>query len=126
MVDDEPDQIYAMKKVLESNSDEYQLIGVGDGSQCLQLLKNGELPDLIILDLMMPSMSGWELYDIIRENFEWKKIPIVFLTARTDEVAVDAGRFLGDAFINKPYDIDEILRVIKEKIDKKINCCKGF
>jgi putative two-component system response regulator len=119
MVDDEPDQIYTMKKILKSKSDEYELIGVDNGPQCLQLLKNGELPDLIILDLMMPAMSGWELYDRIKENLEWKKIPIVFLTARTDEVAVNAGRFLGDAFINKPYDINEVLKVIKEKTDKK-------
>jgi putative two-component system response regulator len=119
MVDDEPDQIYTMKTILESNSDEYQLIGVGNGSQCLQLLKNGELPDLIFLDIMMPTMSGWELYDKIKGNLEWKKIPIVFLTARTDEVAINAGRFLGDAFINKPYVTDEVLRVIKEKTDKK-------
>jgi len=119
MVDDEPDQIYTMKTILESNSDEYQLIGVDNGSQCLQLLKNGELPDLIFLDIMMPTMSGWELYDKIRGNLEWKKIPIVFLTARTDEVAINAGRFLGDAFINKPYVTDEVLRIIKEKTAKK-------
>jgi two-component system, OmpR family, alkaline phosphatase synthesis response regulator PhoP len=119
MVDDEPDQIYTLKTILESTSGDYELLGVTDGLEVLQLLKNGPLPDLIFLDIMMPTISGWELYEKIRENPEWKKIPIVFLTARTDEVAVNAGEFLGDAYINKPYDTDEILRVIKEKTDKK-------
>ena len=119
MVDDEADQIYTMKTLLEDNSNEYELIGVENGNKCLQLLKNGELPDLIFLDIMMPQISGWELFESIKQNPEWKHIPIVFLTARTDEVAMNAGRFLGDAFVNKPYDTNEILRVIKEKTDKK-------
>jgi len=119
MVDDEADQIYTMKTLLEDNSDEYELIGVENADKCLQILENGEIPDLIILDIMMPRITGWELFDAIKKNPEWKSIPIVFLTARTDEVAVNAGRFLGDAFINKPYNTDEILKVIKEKTDKK-------
>jgi CheY-like chemotaxis protein len=119
MVDDEVDQIFTMKKILKTMSDQYELIGVTNGNECLQLLKDGELPDLIFLDIMMPLMSGWELFEIIKGNPEWKKIPIVFLTARTDEVAVNAGGFLGDAFINKPYDADEVFKVIKEKTDKK-------
>jgi CheY-like chemotaxis protein len=119
MVDDEADQIYTMKTLLEDNSDEYELIGVENADKCLQILENGEIPDLIILDIMMPRVTGWELFDAIKKNPEWKNIPIVFLTARTDEVAVNAGRFLGDAFINKPYNTDEILKVIKEKTDKK-------
>ena len=119
MVDDEADQIYTMKTLLEDNSDEYELIGVENADKCLQILENGEIPDLIILDIMMPRITGWELFDAIKKNPEWKSIPIVFLTARTDEVALNAGRFLGDAFINKPYNTDEILKVIKEKTDKK-------
>ena len=119
MVDDEADQIYTMKTLLEDNSNEYELIGVENGNKCLQLLKNGALPDLIFLDIMMPQISGWELFERIKQNPEWKHIPIVFITARTDEVAVNAGRFLGDGFINKPYNADEVLKVIKEKIDKK-------
>ena len=119
MVDDEADQIYTMKTLLEDSSDEYELIGVENGNKCLQLLKNGALPDLIFLDIMMPQISGWELFNTIKENPEWKNIPIVFLTARTDEVAVNAGKFLGDAFINKPYNADEVLKIIKEKTNKK-------
>jgi CheY-like chemotaxis protein len=119
MVDDEADQIYTMKTLLEDNSNVYELIGAHDGIECLEILKGDKLPDLILLDIMMPLISGWEVFKEIKKNPEWKNIPIVFLTARTDEPAVNAGRFLGDAFINKPYNADEILKVIKEKTDKK-------
>lgn len=119
MVDDEMDQIFTLRKMLESWSDEYELIGAKSGIQCLQFLKNGEIPDIIFLDIMMPEMTGWELYERIKGNIEWSKIPIVFLTARTDNVAYKAGSFLGDGFLSKPYDIQEIIKVIEEKTDKK-------
>lgn len=119
MVDDEPDQIYTLKKMLESESDEYELVEAESGMQCLQLLKNGENPDIIFLDIMMPRMSGWELYERIKDNAEWSKIPIVFLTARTDDMASNAGSFFGDGFLTKPYDIKDIIKIIKEKTDKK-------
>lgn len=119
IVDDESDQIYTLRKILESVSDKYELVGAESGMQCLQLLKNGEIPDIIFLDIMMPKMSGWELYEKIKNNTKWHKIPIVFLTARTDNTAIKAGGFLGDEFINKPYDINEIIKIIKEKTNKK-------
>lgn len=115
MVDDESDQIYTLKKILESESDKYEVVGVESGMQCLQILENGELPDIIFLDIMMPNMTGWEIYDRIKDNTEWNKIPIVFLTARTDNIASKAGSFLGDGFIQKPYDIKEIIKIIEEK-----------
>jgi putative two-component system response regulator len=119
MIDDEPDQLFTMKRILESMSDKYEFIGAKNGYECLRLLQDGALPDLILLDIMMPLMSGWELFEKIKKNPEWKKIPIVFLTARTDEVAINAGQFLGDAYINKPYDVDDVIKIIKEKTDKK-------
>ena len=119
IVDDESDQIYTLRKILESVSDNYELVGAESGMQCLQLLKNGENPDIIFLDIMMPDMSGWELLEKIKDNIKWHKIPIVFLTARSDNTAIKAGGFLGDEFINKPYDINEIIKIIKEKTNKK-------
>lgn len=117
VVDDEPDQIATVKYVLESSKNEYEIIGVDSGIKCLQLLKNNEIPDLILLDIMMPKMSGWEVFNRIKENSSWKNIPIIFLTARTDNVAKNAGVFLGDDFIEKPINskffiekIDEFLK----------------
>ena len=118
LVDDEEDQIFGIKTVFEKKfGDEYKVIPVNNGEECFELLKNNELPDLILLDIMMPEMSGWRVLDKLKENPSWKDIPVVFLTARTDEIAERAGSFLGDAFIEKPVEAEEL----KKKIDAILN-----
>ena len=114
VVDDEPDQIATVKYVLESSNNEYEIMGADSGFKCLELLKNNQIPDLILLDIMMPEMSGWEVLNQIKENSSWRNIPIIFLTARTDRVAKKAGVFLGDDFIEKPFDSKYLI----EKIDE--------
>ena len=78
-MDDDPYQTFTVKKTLEDSGDEYEVIRADSGRQCLELLRNNELPDLILLDIMMPEMSGWEAFKKIKENPLWKKIPIVFI-----------------------------------------------
>ena len=80
MVDDEKDQLYTMKKVLEKANNDYEFIPVTSGPKCLKLLKDAVIPDIIFLDIMMPEMSGWQVFDKIKSNPDWKNIPIVFLT----------------------------------------------
>jgi CheY-like chemotaxis protein len=108
VVDDEPDQIITIRVALEDLSDKFEIIGVGSGMQCLELLKNNQIPDLILLDVMMPGMSGWEIFNRLKENQLWKNIPVIFLTALTDEVAKNIGGFLDKDYIEKPYDIEDL------------------
>ncbi|MFO8078641.1 MAG: response regulator, partial [Thermoplasmatota archaeon] len=68
---------------------------------------------------MMPGMSGWEVFDTLKDNPSWKNIPIVFLTARTDDLAEDAGKFLGEDYIEKPFEIDELIKRVDKIIEKK-------
>ena len=114
VVDDDPDVRFTIKLKLEKIDDQYTVIPVESGNQCFELLKKDKIPDLILLDIMMPEMSGWEIYKRLKENKDWMGIPIVFLTARTDRIAENAGGFLGDDYIEKPCDILEI----KGRIDK--------
>lgn len=116
VVDDEPDQILAIKLTLEDLSDKYEVIGANSGMQCLELLENNQIPDLILLDIMMPQMNGWETLYRLKENQLWKNIPVVFLTARTDKAAKNAGGFLGEDYIEKPYNIEDL----KKRIDKAL------
>jgi CheY-like chemotaxis protein len=112
-VDDEPDQIASIRKALKDAGTDYEITPAESGKKCLELLKNNEIPDLILLDIMMPEMSGWKVFDKLKENPLWKDIPVVFLTARTDEVAERAGGFLGDDYIEKPVKAEEL----KNRID---------
>ena len=113
IVDDDPDVRDSVKYALEYYSD-YEVICVESGSSCFELLKNNEIPDLILLDIMMPDMSGWETHNKIKNNRSWRNIPVVFLTARTDRIAKDAGSFLAEDYVEKPFEISEL----KQRIDK--------
>lgn len=117
VVDDEPDQIYSIKLFLE-HSDEYEVIGAKSGMECLELLKNTKIPDLILLDIMMPEMSGWDVFEHLKEKTEWKEIPIIFLTALIDEYGKTLGRMTADDYIEKPYDPEHLKNII-EKVLKK-------
>ena len=119
LVDDEQDQIFGIKTALEEMyGDEYQIIPAEDGKTCIKLLEEDADPDLILLDIMMPEMSGWEVYDKVRDNPAWQDIPIVFLTARTDRIAENAGEFLGDDYIEKPVDVKELRQRIERLLEK--------
>jgi CheY-like chemotaxis protein len=114
LVDDEKDQIYFIKTSFESlYGKDYMIIPAESGEKCFELLESQELPHLILLDIMMPNMNGWEVFDRIRANPAWKGIPIIFLTARTDEFAEHAGALIADDYIKKPIEIKEL----KARID---------
>ena len=113
VVDDLPDQIFTIKQTLENLDDEYEIIGAESGEQCLELLNNGEVPDLILSETRMSGMTGRELLDRLKENPTWKDIPIFFLTAWEDKFAEGSIGDLGDGHIEKPFD----MRNLKGRID---------
>ena len=119
VVDDDPDQISTLKYVLENVDNKYEVIGVNDGTQCLKLLNDKNIPDLILLDIMMPEMNGWEVNNKLKENSSWKNIPVIFLTARTDRIAKNAGEFLGDDYIEKPFNKEDLMKRIENILTSK-------
>jgi len=112
VVDDNPDVLFSVKNGLEDIDSNFQIQGVESGEKCLEILET-EAPDLILLDIMMPGMSGWKTFDKIKENSKWKGIPVVFLTARTDRVAKNAGGFLAEDYIEKPFNLGDLHQRIK-------------
>ena len=108
VVDDNPDVTFTIKSSLEGESGDYKVVIAESGKKCLELLNDDFVPDAILLDIMMPDMDGMETYERIRENDKWSNIPVLFLTARTDHFIEKAGQFLGDDFIKKPFEIDDV------------------
>lgn len=113
VVDDNPDVINSLKISLEDSTREYRVLGAENGQKCLEILKDNIIPDIILLDIMMPQMSGWEVFDRIKKDPSFSTIPIIFLTARTDRIAKNAGGFLGDDYIEKPFDIIDLKKRIE-------------
>ena len=109
LVDDEKDQIFFIKTSFENLfGKEYTFVPAESGEKCFESLNKKNIPDLILLDIMMPKMNGWEVFDRLRANPEWKNIPIIFLTARTDEFAEHAGVLIAEDYIKKPIEIKEL------------------
>ncbi|MEK6948710.1 MAG: response regulator [Nanoarchaeota archaeon] len=114
LVDDNPDLLYSVQKGLESLGD-YKVITVESGRKCLQLLKD-ITPDLILLDIMMPRMDGWDTCAKIKDNKKTENIPIVFLTAKTDPISKSMGSLASADYITKPFDMKDL----KKRIDSAV------
>ena len=117
VVDDEPDILFTVGQMLEISG--YEVIKATDGKVAIQKLSELQTnPDLILLDIMMPEISGWDVAAKIKENPEWKDIPIVFLTAKGDTMSIGMGGLAAEDYIVKPFDIED-LKVRVEKILNK-------
>jgi CheY-like chemotaxis protein len=116
IVDDEPDQVFTVQKSIEASSDEFEVFSATSGEQSIEFLQKHEPPDLILLDIMMPQMDGIEVIKKIRENPVWSHIPVVFLTARTDKLSIEDSMDLGDDYLEKPFDIDDLMKRIQKAV----------
>ena len=114
IVDDDPDIILSLETVLKSEMDEFEIHSVKSGFECLHYLENSESPDLILLDIMIPDISGWGIYDNVKNNPNWENIKVIFITARIDNTAKETGSFLGDDYIEKPFDSVDLLKKINQ------------
>jgi CheY-like chemotaxis protein len=114
VVDDYTDIVVSVKQVLEDPTGEYRVIGADSGEKCLQILQQeASLPDLILLDIMMPGMSGWDVAARIKQNDRWRSVPIVFLTAKGDEMSIGIGHLASEDYIVKPFDIMKLKDCVK-------------
>jgi CheY-like chemotaxis protein len=119
VVDDEPAIIKITKIALEQEN--YSVVEACSGQECLDKLESNENPDLILLDIMMSGMSGYDLYKKIRENDKYKNIKIAFFSALAQAKDVEKGLSLGaDDFITKPFDPYELIGRVTKIIQKKI------
>src|SRR5262245_15143614 len=82
-----------------------------NGVKGLALLQSLDTPpDLIISDIMMPGMTGYQLLDVVRHDERWRSVPFVFLTAKTDKKDVIEGRMMGvEGYILKPFDTENLV-----------------
>lgn len=109
VVDDEEDIRITVGQLLEVSG--YEVITAENGADCLKKLER-ETPDLVILDIMMPGMSGWDVAARIKGNDKWTNVPIVFLTAKGDEMSIGMGEFASEEYIVKPFDVAQLKKCV--------------
>ena len=116
IVDDEKDIRVSVGQIFEVSG--YEIIKAVDGDDCLNKLERG-IPDLVILDIMMPGMNGWDVAARIKENSKWSEIPIVFLTAKGDEMSIGMGGLASEEYVVKPFDIIKLKERVEEILTTK-------
>jgi len=111
LVDDERDLVFYTKLVLEEKG--YEVTEAYDGQQALDILE-GFRPDLILLDVTMPRLTGWDVLKQIQEDPEKADIPVLMLTARSEDADKARGWELGVTWYQtKPFELDELAMVIE-------------
>ena len=112
IVDDEQDIVESLKFVLEAA--DFNCYTADNGEDGLRLAK--ELtPDLIILDVMMPKINGYKISRLLKYDAKYKNIPILMVTARSQEEDKLIGEETGaDEYITKPFELDEVVKKVEQ------------
>ncbi|HWP96553.1 MAG TPA: response regulator [Syntrophomonadaceae bacterium] len=117
LIDDTPEHIEAAVSVFSENN--FRVRIATKGSTALKLLKQ-HLPDIILLDIYMPEMDGFEICQVIKSNPDFSSIPIIFLTSSNDEESIKRGFELGaQDYVIKPFNISELLARVNTHIKLK-------
>jgi DNA-binding response OmpR family regulator len=115
IADDEEDLVTTLQFTLEKEG--YECLTAYDGKEALDKAKR-ENPDLIVLDIMMPKMNGYEVSRLLKFDARFKHIPIVMLTARTQEKDKEIGRETGaDRYITKPFEMDDLVSTVRNMLN---------
>jgi len=112
IVDDEPNIVLALELLMKKEG--FEVHTVDDGEKAVHAVHDLR-PDLVLLDIMMPKLDGYEVCQRIRSDASLKSVRIVMLTARGREVEKEKGLALGvDSYITKPFSTREVVAKVKE------------
>lgn len=116
VVDDESSIITPLKFLMQQQNHDVSV--VSRGKDVIPAMEEKQ-PDLVMLDVMLPDYTGYELCEMIRERPEWDGVKIVMLTVKSREVDVEKGLSLGaDAYITKPFGIQDVIATVQDLLAK--------
>jgi DNA-binding response OmpR family regulator len=116
IADDEPSIVTAVEFLMRREG--YEVSVARDGSEALACIESSR-PDLIVLDVMMPQKSGYEICKSIREREDWRGIKIVVLSAKGRDAEVAKGLAMGaDVYITKPFSTRDLMTRVKALLDE--------
>jgi two-component system alkaline phosphatase synthesis response regulator PhoP len=122
VVDDDPDFVEGTRMVLEESN--FEVVTASSGKECLERIREGR-PDLIILDIMMPKKSGFEVCKELKSNIEYNRIPVVMLTAlkqklpRTSYSIAEGLELEAEDYLEKPVEPKELVSRLRSILEKE-------
>lgn len=119
-IEDEQEMIDLIRLILSRHG--FEVRGATGGKEGLDIIRKDH-PDLILLDLMMPEMDGWEVYQQMKADEAIKDIPVIIVTAKAQSIDKVLGLHIAkvDDYISKPFSPQELLSSIEKVLDKKKN-----
>lgn len=116
IADDDPGIRVSVSRFLEAEG--YCCLTAADGAQALEMIHRYQ-PHLLITDIAMPNMNGYELVRQVRQHPSLRLLPVIYLTARTAvEERIRAYRSGGDVYLSKPFDLNELAAVVRNLLDR--------
>jgi DNA-binding response OmpR family regulator len=116
-IEDDPEMRGLLQLILERKG--HHVIGVKRGELGLELLKSLK-PDVLLLDLMLPDIDGWDIYQQMKDDDELSSVPVIIISARDEKRDAAAGRHIigNDRYLKKPFEIDELVNTVYEVLEK--------
>ena len=116
IVDDNPQLIDGVKLTLEMEG--FQVLTASTGQEALTVLER-ITPDLILADIMMPELDGYQLYEAVHAEERWVQVPFVFLTAKTSSADIRRGKEMGaDDYLTKPFAVDDLVAAVRGRLKR--------
>jgi CheY-like chemotaxis protein len=110
VAEDHEPLLIGIQQILETAG--YTVLTASDGVEALQILEQTR-PDLILADIMMPTVDGYALFEQVRSRPEWADIPVVFLTSKAETADIRKARELGiNGYITKPFDPNKLMATV--------------
>jgi DNA-binding response OmpR family regulator len=118
-IEDEPEMIDLVKLILGRKG--FELVGAMGGREGLEAIRRVK-PDLVLLDLMMPDMDGWEVYQQMKADVDMQKIPVIVVTAKAQSIDKVLGLHIAkvDDYVTKPFGPQELLQSVEKVLGLKV------
>jgi CheY-like chemotaxis protein len=118
VVEDEPENRLFIGLMLRTEG--YEVLEAEDGHMALELLASAPLPELILLDVMMPGLNGWQVFQRLRDDPRLAGIPVVMLTALAQRSDVERAVQLGvDGYLTKPFEPADLIHKMEETLSRR-------
>jgi len=115
IVDDEPNIVMSLEYTFKKNN--FEVFIARDGQEALDILKNS-LPNIIILDIMMPNVDGYNTLEQIKKDERLKDTKVIFLSAKNKEKDIEKGLSLGaDLYMTKPFSVKKLVEQVNELLN---------
>jgi len=117
IVDDEPNIVMSLEYIFKKEN--FEVFIARDGEEAIEIVET-TIPDIILLDIMMPNVDGYQVLNYLKSNEKLKEIKVIFLSAKNKISDVELGLQLGaDKYLSKPFSIKKLVKEVKTLLTKK-------